>query len=98
MLFSCVDALVQLQCGTGNVVSAVTTNKVGVFSILLDPSQFSIPSLLRNCSLVIATPLATCNSSLPGSLITLPLQLIRTTFIGLLPIFNIIPVVFGLIG
>lgn len=33
------NALVQLQCGVGNVVSSATTNGSGVFSILLDPLQ-----------------------------------------------------------
>ncbi|XWS53598.1 hypothetical protein CRYUN_Cryun10bG0015100 [Craigia yunnanensis] len=57
------DALVQLQCG-GNVVS--TTNESGIFSILLDPLQFLLPSLLNNCSIAVKTPLSNCNSLLPS--------------------------------
>ncbi|PIA62827.1 hypothetical protein AQUCO_00200680v1 [Aquilegia coerulea] len=86
------NALVQLQCGTGNVVASATTNTAGVFSILLDPLRFVLSSLLTNCNLVVKTPLATCNSSLPtnGILIS-ALQFFGRTVDG---IINIIPVEF----
>ncbi|PIA62826.1 hypothetical protein AQUCO_00200681v1 [Aquilegia coerulea] len=83
------NALVQLQCGTGNVVASATTNTAGGFSILLDPLQFVRLLLLTNCDLVVKTPLATCNSSLPtnGILIS-TLQFLGRT-VG--SIINIIP-------
>ncbi|OVA02629.1 Pollen Ole e 1 allergen/extensin [Macleaya cordata] len=93
------NAVVQLQCGTGNVVSSATTNSGGVFSILLDPLQSLLSSLLSNCSLVVNTPLSTCNSNLPtGGILTSPLQLIGKTVSGLLNIVNIIPGGFNLLS
>lgn len=89
------DALVQLQCG-GNVVSSSTTNGSGIFSILLDPLQFLVPSLINNCNLAVKTPLSNCNASLPsiGGLSS-TLQVIGSTVAGLLNITNIIPTGFG---
>lgn len=86
------DAPVQLQCGAGNVISSATTNSAGLFSILLDPLQFLLSSLLTNCNLVVNTPLSTCNSGLPssGALLS-PLRLIGNTLQGPLHITNIIP-------
>lgn len=95
MLFSFVDALVNLTCGPGNVVSVVTTNSAGAFSIVLNPSQFSLAVLLSSCNIVIATPLSTCNSSLPDGVISAPLQLVGTTLEGLLTVFHIIPRLFN---
>ncbi|KAE8708798.1 Late embryoproteinsis abundant protein Lea5-D [Hibiscus syriacus] len=91
------NALVQLQCG-GSVVSSSTTNGNGIFSILLDPMQFLVPSLLNNCNLAVKTPLSNCNASLPsvGALFS-NLQLVGNTLIGLLNITNIVPVGFGLL-
>ncbi|XP_039058247.1 phylloplanin-like isoform X2 [Hibiscus syriacus] len=91
------SALVQLQCG-GIVVSSSTTNGNGIFSILLDPLQFLVPSLLNNCNLAVKTPLSNCNASLPsvGGLFS-NLQLVGNTLIGLLNITNIVPVGFGLL-
>ncbi|KAM7478576.1 hypothetical protein LguiA_026789 [Lonicera macranthoides] len=46
------NALVQLRCGNGNVVSSVTTNNSGLFLILLDPLQFVLSSVslqLQHC-------------------------------------------------
>ncbi|KAA8548927.1 hypothetical protein F0562_000611 [Nyssa sinensis] len=86
------NALVQLQCGAGNVVSSATTNGSGIFSIVLDPLQYVLSSLLSNCSLVVNTPLSSCNASLPsvGGLLS-SLQFIGNTLLGLLNVANIIP-------
>ncbi|KAL5541875.1 hypothetical protein UlMin_009585 [Ulmus minor] len=86
------NALVQLQCGNGTVVSSSTTNSGGIFSMVLDPFQFILSSLLTDCRLAVATPLASCNASLPsvGGLLS-PLQFIGNTLNGLLNIANIIP-------
>lgn len=86
------DAAVQLQCGNGNVVSTATTNSAGVFSILLDPLQLLLSSLTSNCSVVVNTPLSSCNATLPsvGNLVS-ALNLVGMTFQGLLRITNIIP-------
>ncbi|XVE82162.1 hypothetical protein DITRI_Ditri15bG0124600 [Diplodiscus trichospermus] len=91
------NALVQLQCG-GNVVSSSTTNASGVFSILLDPLQFLLPSLLDNCNLAVKTPLSNCNATLPsvGGLFS-SLQVLGNTLIGLLNITNLGPTGFGLL-
>ncbi|KAI5572451.1 hypothetical protein BDE02_10G014400 [Populus trichocarpa] len=86
------NALVQLQCG-GNVVSTSTTNGSGIFSILLDPLNYILSSLLTNCNLKVDTPLTSCNSSLPalGGLLS-SLQFIGNTPLGaLLTVANIIP-------
>ncbi|KAK6254485.1 hypothetical protein QQP08_014032 [Theobroma cacao] len=92
------NALVQLQCGAGNVVSSATTNGSGVFSILLDPLQFLLPSLLNNCNLAVKTPLSNCNATLPsvGGLIS-SLQSLGSTLVGLLNIINIVPAGFRLL-
>ncbi|TQE06600.1 hypothetical protein C1H46_007842 [Malus baccata] len=95
------NATVQLLCGTaGNVISTVTTNGSGIFSILLDPLQFLLNSLLSDCKLLVRTPLSACNSSLSGltGLLSSPLQFIGNTIAGLLSIVNIIPVGFNLIN
>uniref|UniRef100_A0A2N9H7J4 Phylloplanin n=1 Tax=Fagus sylvatica TaxID=28930 RepID=A0A2N9H7J4_FAGSY len=92
------NALVQLQCGAGNVVSSATTNGSGVFSILLDPLQYVLSSLLTDCNLVVNTPLSSCNAKLPsvGGLLS-SLQFIGNTLIGLLNVANIIPTGFQFI-
>ncbi|KAH6769677.1 Pollen Ole e 1 allergen and extensin family protein [Perilla frutescens var. hirtella] len=88
------NALVQLQCG-GNVVSSTTTDGSGLFSILLDPVNFLLSTILSGCKLVVNTPLASCNASLPsvGSLVS-DLQFVGNTLIGLLNIGNLIPMGF----
>ncbi|KAF9619968.1 hypothetical protein IFM89_010584 [Coptis chinensis] len=93
------NALVQLQCGTGNVVAASgRTNSLGIFSILLDPLHFLLSPLLNNCKLVVNTPLSTCNSAMGvDGILSSPLQLIENTVSGLLTIINIIPLRFNLI-
>ncbi|KAJ7955124.1 phylloplanin-like [Quillaja saponaria] len=55
------NAQVQLQCG-GNLVSTAITNNLGIFSIVLDPLQFVLSSLLSGCNLVVNTPLSNCNA------------------------------------
>nr|BAJ25792.1 similar to T-phylloplanin [Nicotiana tabacum] len=60
------NATVQLRCGTGNVVSSAITNGSGVFSLVVDPRVNTLPLLLSNCRLVVATPLSTCNATLPS--------------------------------
>ncbi|PRQ39242.1 phylloplanin-like [Rosa rugosa] len=90
------NATVQLQCGSGNVVSTAITNTSGLFSIVLDPLQFLLSSLLSNCKLVVSTPLSSCNSSLSGTtILQSTLQLIGTTLAGLLSIINLIPAGFS---
>ncbi|XP_028092402.1 phylloplanin-like [Camellia sinensis] len=86
------NAKVQLQCGAGNTVSSATTNNSGIFSMVLDPLQFVLSSLLSNCNLLVSIPLSNCNLNLPsvGGLL-LPLQFIGNTLQGLLNISNIIP-------
>ncbi|KAJ4722154.1 Phylloplanin like [Melia azedarach] len=85
------NAGVQLRCN-GNVVSGATTNESGGFSMVLDPLQVVLSSLLSNCSLVVNTPLAKCNGKLPsmGSLIS-TLQFAGNTLLGILNVANIIP-------
>ncbi|KAL3812906.1 hypothetical protein ACJIZ3_014174 [Penstemon smallii] len=85
------NALVELQCG-GNVVSTATTNLSGIFSILLDPISFVTSTLVSGCELVVNTPLATCNASLPsiGSLES-TLQQVGISVLGLLNVANLIP-------
>ncbi|GFQ05914.1 phylloplanin [Phtheirospermum japonicum] len=85
------NALVQLQCG-GNVVSTSTTNGSGMFSILLDPMNFLLSTLVSGCKLVVNTPLASCNANLPsvGGLVS-NVQFIGNTLTGLLNIANLIP-------
>ncbi|ONI28243.1 hypothetical protein PRUPE_1G133700 [Prunus persica] len=91
------NATVQLQCGAGNGVSTVTANASGVFSILLDPLHFLLSSLLTGCRLVVTTPLATCNASLPPSGVLISaLQFFGTTLVGALSVINVTPVGFTL--
>ncbi|XP_018825620.1 phylloplanin-like [Juglans regia] len=92
------NALVTLRCGSGNVVSSTTTNGSGVFTILLDPLQTLLSSLLSDCNLVVSTPLATCNAALPGlGVLRSPLLLIGNTIAGLLNVVNIVPTGFLLV-
>ncbi|XP_068658220.1 phylloplanin-like [Aristolochia californica] len=86
-------AQVQLLCGaTKQVISTTTTDSNGVFSILLDPLTLLLSSLLNDCKLVVATPLSTCDASLPvGGILQSPLQFLGKTLQGFLSILNIIP-------
>ncbi|KAI5650816.1 hypothetical protein M9H77_36821 [Catharanthus roseus] len=91
------NALVQLQCG-GRVVSSTTTNASGVFSFLLDPVQQIVSSLLTSCSVVVKTPLATCNVNLPAAgVLQAPLKYAGDTLVGLLKILNVVPDLFNFI-
>ncbi|XP_027120822.1 phylloplanin-like [Coffea eugenioides] len=92
------NALVQLQCGNGDVVSTTTTNSAGVFGFVLDPLQMLLSSLTTNCSVAVKTPLSTCNVNLPsvGGLQS-PLKYVGDTVLGLLNIANLIPSGFRLI-
>ena len=75
------------------MVSTSTTNGSGMFSILLDPLNYILSSILSDCNLKVDTPLIRCNSSLPalGGLLS-PLQFIGNTALGaLLSVANIIP-------
>ncbi|XP_050374342.1 phylloplanin-like [Argentina anserina] len=93
------NATVQLQCGSGNVISTATTNASGLFSILLDPLQFVLSSLLSNCKLVVNTPLSTCNSSFSGTqILESTLQVIGNTLVGILNIILLIPAGFNVIN
>ncbi|CAI9771069.1 unnamed protein product [Fraxinus pennsylvanica] len=89
------NALVQLQCGAGHIVASATTNSSGQFSIALNPLLNILSTLLSNCSLVVKTPLSTCNANLPsvGGLIS-SLKFVRTTLVGLLNIAEIVPASF----
>ncbi|KAK3189583.1 hypothetical protein Dsin_029144 [Dipteronia sinensis] len=85
------DALVQLPCGAGNVVSIAITNRSGVFSnIAVFPLNLNLSSLLSNCNLVVNMPLSNCNSTLPSvGRRQLPLQFIGNTLLGPFNILNI---------
>ncbi|KAL8135851.1 phylloplanin-like [Apium graveolens] len=59
------NATVLLQCGI-SVVANTTTNELGVFNFLLNPLQILLQNLPR-CNIVVDTPLAECNATLPGN-------------------------------
>ncbi|CAA3005852.1 Hypothetical predicted protein [Olea europaea subsp. europaea] len=86
------NALVQLQCGAGNIAASATTNSSGQFSITLNPLLNVLSTLLSNCRLVVKTPLSTCNANLPSveGLIS-SLKFVGTTLVGLLNIAEIVP-------
>ncbi|CAA3033363.1 Hypothetical predicted protein [Olea europaea subsp. europaea] len=86
------NALLQLQCGAGNIVASATTNSSGQFSIALNPLLNVLSTLLSNCRLVVKTPLSTCNANLPSveGLIS-SLKFVGTTLVGLLNIAEIVP-------
>ncbi|KAK4713877.1 hypothetical protein R3W88_019784 [Solanum pinnatisectum] len=90
------NASVQLRCGAGNVVSSTTTNGSGAFSLVLNPVQNILSSLLSNCNIVVTTPLSTCNASLPSAgVLQSPLQIVGRTAGGLVNlatgVFQLIP-------
>ncbi|KAK1387562.1 hypothetical protein POM88_015740 [Heracleum sosnowskyi] len=63
------NATVELRCGRNDtIVASNTTNANGTFSILVvDPRRDAAIVYLRtplNCTVVVPTPLSTCNSSL----------------------------------
>ncbi|XP_076894550.1 phylloplanin-like [Bidens hawaiensis] len=92
------NALVQLSCGRNTIASAVT-NAIGGFNIFVTPSQVNLGALLSSsCRVIVATPLATCNETLPltGTLQG-PLQLVGSTVLGVLNITSLIPSVLQLV-
>ncbi|XP_026419819.1 phylloplanin-like [Papaver somniferum] len=91
------NALVQLKCGSsGNVASSTTTNSAGGFTMLLDPIITLLLNLLSNCTVVVNTPLSTCNVELPTNNLVSTLKLFGTTASGVLNIFNLIPTGFNM--
>lgn len=74
------------------MVSTAITNGSGLFSILLDPLSFVMSTLVSGCKLVVNTPLASCNATLPsvGGLFS-NLQFLGNTITGLLNVGNLIP-------
>lgn len=82
--------MVQLQRGnSGAVVSSTATNSAGLFTILLDPLNMLLSSLLSDCKLVVNSPLTNCNSALPIGILQSPLQCLGRTLLGVLGIVNI---------
>lgn len=59
------DANVELRCG-GNVVAGGTTSRNGSFAIEADLTN-ALAALVGTCQLVVDTPLAKCNASLPAA-------------------------------
>ncbi|VVA97901.1 unnamed protein product [Arabis nemorensis] len=88
------NAGVQLQCGSQNIVVAnTTTNSAGIIAFPSTVLQMLLPTFLSNCRLVVTTPLATCNPSLPlGSLVS-PLAFVSNTVLNLV---SVVPTGFNL--
>jgi len=59
------DASVELRCG-GNVVAGGTTSRNGSFAIEADLTN-ALAALVGSCQLLVDTPLAKCNASLPAA-------------------------------
>ncbi|WP_323677935.1 hypothetical protein, partial [Halorubellus sp. PRR65] len=59
------DAEVELRCG-GNKVAGATTSRNGSFAIETDMTG-ALAALLGACELVVDTPLAKCNATLPAA-------------------------------
>ncbi|CAI9765856.1 unnamed protein product [Fraxinus pennsylvanica] len=76
------NATVQLQCPPGINITTAITNSLGQFNLNVSVPRI-LPSLL-NCSLVVLTPLANCNASLPpvGRLVSGPLAVVRVDIIN----------------
>ena len=55
----------ELRCG-GSVVAGATTSRNGSFAIEADMTS-SLGALVGACELVVDTPLAKCNATLPAS-------------------------------
>ncbi|KAK8916054.1 hypothetical protein KSP39_PZI023067 [Platanthera zijinensis] len=95
------NAVVALQCGS-SLISTTITNSNGVFEMSLGLISSLLSTLLSDCKLVVSTPLATCDASLPTAGILQsalqllsPGSLLAALFGGLL---NIIPAGFSLIN
>ncbi|KAL6593868.1 hypothetical protein ACP70R_048769 [Stipagrostis hirtigluma subsp. patula] len=59
------DANVELRCG-GSVVAGARTSSNGSFAIQTDMTG-ALAALLGGCDLVVDTPLAKCNATLPAA-------------------------------
>ncbi|KAD4178253.1 hypothetical protein R6Q59_021831 [Mikania micrantha] len=82
------NALVNLVCG-GSVIASNTTNQSGAFTIFLNPIQTIIALLSGSCKVVVATSLATCNSTLPSTgTLQAPVQILGNTIVGTLNILT----------
>ncbi|CAK9318512.1 unnamed protein product [Citrullus colocynthis] len=86
------NASVQLRCGNGNIVSTTTTNNMGTFSILLNPSEFLVSLIAERCNIVVTTPLSNCNATLPsiGGLLS-RMDFAGKTVEGLINMLNVVP-------
>lgn len=60
------DAKVELRCG-GSVVAKATTGRDGSFEMEADAVTSALGALLGACDLVVDTPLAKCNATLPAA-------------------------------
>ncbi|KAA0049504.1 hypothetical protein IC582_012847 [Cucumis melo] len=94
------NAVVQLQCGNGNIVSTTTTNNMGSFSMLLNPLQFLLSTLLTDCNVVVRTPLINCNATLPSTgFLTSRMQFVgRFVQDGIMEIMKVAPNLFTFIS
>ncbi|CAN6289494.1 unnamed protein product [Urochloa humidicola] len=60
------DAKVELRCG-GGVVARATTGRDGSFEMEADAGRGALGALVGACQLVVDTPLAKCNATLPAA-------------------------------
>ncbi|CAL4939296.1 unnamed protein product [Urochloa decumbens] len=60
------DAKVELRCG-GGVVAKATTGRDGSFEMEADAVTGALGALVGACQLVVDTPLAKCNATLPAA-------------------------------
>lgn len=60
------NALVQLQCTDGAVAANATTDGRGWFRMAMNTTA-TLSSVASGCDLVVATPLASCNATLPAA-------------------------------
>ncbi|CAN6300972.1 unnamed protein product [Urochloa humidicola] len=60
------DAKVDLRCG-GSVVAKATTGRDGSFEMEADAVTGALGALVGACLLVVDTPLAKCNATLPAA-------------------------------
>ena len=80
------------------MVASTMTNASGVFNIFLNLLQFPLQSVLSSCQVVVATPLASCNASLPVvGFLNAPLQLVGTIVRGVTRVVILAPIVFQLL-
>ncbi|KAI7756365.1 hypothetical protein M8C21_011107 [Ambrosia artemisiifolia] len=60
------NAQVNLVCGR-NVIASTRTNEAGAFTLIVNAIRGFLASLLSSCRIVVATPLSTCNATLPST-------------------------------